>query len=114
MKGFFPFLALMVFLILHLSIYFFFVKQIVKPKIPLLILKYFLIFNFFGVMLYFAARYFVDFPQSLYFLVSLSIGAGFVLFVVTLLYQFLSILLRLIAWLFPKFAKERRGFFKML
>ncbi len=61
-------------------------------------------------MLYFAARYFVDFPQSLYFLVSLSIGVGFVLFVVTLLYQFLSILLCLIAWLFPKFAKERRGF----
>lgn len=101
-----------VFLIIHLSIYFLFIKRIVKPKIPLLILKYFLVFNFLGVMSYFMARYFVDFPQSLYFLVSLSIGVGFVLFVVTLLYQFLTLMLRLVAWLFPKFSEKRRGFFQ--
>lgn len=110
MKSFFPLLAFVVFLILHLSVYFFFIKQIIKPKIPRLVLKYFLIFNFFGVIAYFVARYFVDFPQSLYFLVSLSIGVGFVLFVVTLLYQFLSILLYFVAWLFPKFSKGRRRF----
>ncbi|TLD87576.1 metallophosphoesterase [Helicobacter sp. MIT 05-5294] len=114
MKSYFPFLALAVFLILHLGIYFGLIRQIVKPKIPRLVLKYFLVFNFLGVVSYFAARYFVDFPQSLYFLVSLSIGVGFVLFVVMLLYQFFSLVLRLIAWLFPKFSQERRGFFQNL
>lgn len=111
-KNIFPLLALIVFLIFHLSIYFLFIKRIIKLKIPLLVLKYFLIFNFLGVMSYFAARYFVDFPQSLYFLVSLSIGVGFVLFVVTLLYQFLTLMLHLVAWLFPKFSEKRRGFFQ--
>lgn len=101
-------------MILHLGIYFGLIRQIVKPKIPRLVLKYFLVFNFLGVVSYFAARYFVDFPQSLYFLVSLSIGVGFVLFVVMLLYQFFSLVLRLIAWLFPKFSQERRGFFQNL
>lgn len=111
-KNIFPLLALIVFLIFHLSIYFLFIKRIIKLKIPLLVLKYFLIFNFLGVMSYFVARYFVDFPQSLYFLVSLSIGVGFVLFVVTLLYQFLTLMLHLVAWLFPKFSEKRRGFFQ--
>lgn len=112
LKSFFPLLALMVFLIFHLSIYFFFIRQIIQPKIPRLVLKYFLVFNFLGVMTYFAARYFVDFPQSLYFLVSLSIGVGFVLFVVMLVYQTLKLVLWFLFWLFPSFSKERRGFFQ--
>ena len=112
MKNLFPLIALLVFLGFHLSIYFFFFKQIIKVRIPLLVLKYFVILNFLGVMLYFTARYFVDFPQSLYFLVSLSIGVSFVLFIVMLLYQCLSLLLKLVSVLFPKFSKERRGFFQ--
>lgn len=112
MKNIFPLIALLVFLGFHLSIYFFFFKQIIKVRISLLVLKYFIIFNFIGVVLYFVARYFMDFPQSLYFLVSLSIGVSFVLFVVMLLYQCLSLLLKLISALFPKFSKERRGFFQ--
>ena len=112
MKHLFPLLALLVFLGFHLSIYFFFFKQIIKPKIPLCIFKYFLVFNFVGVVLYFVGRYFVDFPQSLYFLVSLSIGVGFVLFVVMVFYQILSLILRLVGVAFPKFSKERRGFFQ--
>lgn len=112
MKNLFPLIALLVFLGFHLSIYFFFFKQIIKVRIPLLVLKYFIVFNFLGVVLYFTARYFMDFPQSLYFLVSLSIGVSFVLFVVMLLYQCLSLLLKLISALFPKFSKERRGFFQ--
>lgn len=112
MKHLFPLLALLVFLGLHLSIYFFFFKQIIKLKFPLRILKYFLIFNFAGVVLYFVGRYFMDFPQSLYFLVSLSIGVGFVLFVVMVLYQMLSLLLRLVGVVFPQFSKERRRFFQ--
>ncbi|WP_300706745.1 MULTISPECIES: metallophosphoesterase [Helicobacter] len=112
LKNLFPFLALLVFFIFHLSIYFFFIKKIIKLKIPLLVLKTFLIFNFFGVVVYFVARYCVDFPQSIYFLASLSIGIGFVLFVAMLVYQFLALLLRLIIWFFPKFSQERRGFFQ--
>ena len=112
MKNLFPLIALLVFLGFHLSIYFFFFKQIIKVRIPLLVLKYFIVFNFLGVVLYFTARYFMDFPQSLYFLVSLSIGVSFVLFVVMLLYQCLSLLLKFISALFPKFSKERRGFFQ--
>ena len=112
MKNLFPIIALLVFLGFHLSIYFFFFKQIIKVRISLLVLIYFIIFNFIGVVLYFVARYFMDFPQSLYFLVSLSIGVSFVLFVVMLLYQCLSLLLKLISALFPKFSKERRGFFQ--
>ncbi|WP_300827266.1 metallophosphoesterase, partial [Helicobacter sp. UBA3407] len=90
----------------------FFIKKIIKLKIPLLVLKTFLIFNFFGVVVYFVARYCVDFPQSIYFLASLSIGIGFVLFVAMLVYQFLALLLHLIIWFFPKFSQERRGFFQ--
>ncbi|WP_300795886.1 hypothetical protein [Helicobacter sp. UBA3407] len=112
LKNLFPFLALLVFFIFHLSIYFFFIKKIIKLKIPFLVLKTFLIFNFFGVVVYFVARYCVDFPQSIYFLASLSIGIGFVLFVAMLVYQFLALLLRLIIWFFPKFSQERRGFFQ--
>ncbi len=112
MKNLFPFLFLGVFLIFHLSIYFLFIKQIIKVRIPRVVLKYFLVFNFFGVVLYFFGRYFVSFPQSLYFLVSLSIGVGFVLFVVTLVYQFLSLGLRICAFLSPRFLKERRAFFQ--
>lgn len=112
MKNLFPFLFLFVFFIFHLGIYFLFIKQIIKPRLPRIILKYFLIFNFLGVVVYFLGRYFISFPQSLYFLVSLSIGVGFVLFVVMLVYQFLSLLLRIITLMFPKFSQERRGFFQ--
>lgn len=112
MKNLFPFLALIVFLIFHIGIYFLFIKQIVKPRIPLAILRYFLIFNFLGVILYFWGRYFVDLPQSLYFLVSLSIGVSFVLFIVTLLYQAFSLLLLVVGILFPKFSEARRSFFR--
>lgn len=112
MKSLFPILALLVFLGFHLAIYFFFFKNIIKARNPLRILKYFLVLNFLGVVLYFGGRYFVDFPQSVYFLVSLSIGVGFVLFVVMLFYQILSLCLRIAAVLFPKLSQGRRKFFQ--
>ncbi|WP_299547158.1 metallophosphoesterase [uncultured Helicobacter sp.] len=112
MKSLFPILALLVFFGFHIGIYFLLIRRIVKPKIPQKILKYFLVLNFLGVVLYFLGRYFVDFSQSMYFLVSLSIGVSFVLFVVMLLYQGLSLMLLLVGILFPKFSKERRGFFQ--
>ncbi|WP_233704062.1 metallophosphoesterase [Helicobacter mesocricetorum] len=55
-------------------------------------------------MCYFWGRYYFNMPLTLYFLASLSIGVAFVLFVVTLIYQPLSLI--------PYFNKKRRGFFK--
>ncbi len=98
-------IALFTFLIFHILIYFFFVKRIIKPKIPLLVLRYFLIFNYLGVVCYFFGRYYWNMPQSLYFLVSLSIGVGFILLVVTLLYQPLSLI--------PYFSKKGERFYVM-
>ncbi|EES89560.1 metallophosphoesterase [Helicobacter canadensis] len=100
----FPLIALSVFLIFHLFIYFFFIKRIIKPKIPRLVFKYFLIFNYFGIVCYFLGRYYWNMSQSLYFLVSLSIGVGFILFVTALLYQPLSLI--------PYFSKKRRTFLR--
>ncbi len=110
MKSFFPLIVILVFCGIHLSVYFFLVKRIIKPKIPLLFVKYFLIFNFLGVIVYFFGRYFIEIPQSLYFLVSLSIGVGFILFVVMLLYQISLLILRIMEWTMPKFYEKRRRF----
>ena len=85
MKNLFPFLALIVFLIMHLGIYFLLFKRMIKTRFPLLLLKYFLVFNFLGILCYFWGRYYLNIPLSLYFLVSLSIGVAFVLFVFILL-----------------------------
>ncbi len=104
MKNLFPFLALIVFLIMHLGIYFLLFKRMIKTRFPLLLLKYFLVFNFLGILCYFWGRYYLNIPLSLYFLVSLSIGVAFVLFVVMLIYQPLSLI--------PYFSKKRRGFFR--
>lgn len=100
----FPLIVLSVFLIFHFFIYFFFIKRIIKPKIPLLVFKYFLIANYLGVVCYFLGRYYWNMPQSLYFLVSLSIGVGFILLVASLLYQPLSLI--------PYFSKKRRTFLR--
>ena len=43
MKNLFPFLALIVFLIMHLGIYFLLFKRMIKTRFPLLLLKYFLV-----------------------------------------------------------------------
>ena len=104
MKNFFPLIAILVFLVMHGLIYFMFIRRIITPKIPRLVIKYFLILNFLGVVCYFFGRYYWDMPQSLYFLVSLSIGVAFILFVVTLLYQPLLLI--------PYFSKKRRGFLR--
>ncbi len=58
-------------------------------------LNFFLIFNFFGVILYMISRYQISVPNSLYFLFSLSIGVIFLLFITTLFYELFHLLIKL-------------------
>lgn len=102
MKHSFPFIALAVFLITHLGIYFFYFKRIIKNPLFLRIARYFLILNYGGSLMYFFGRHYVNMPPALYFLVTLSIGITFILAVATLVYQPLSFI--------PLFSKTRRAF----
>jgi len=77
-----------------------------KPKIKSY-LNYFLIFNYFGTILYMLSRYQISVPNSLYFIFSLSMGIIFLLFLTTLFYEFFHLFVN-IAPLNP----QRRQFFK--
>lgn len=70
-------------------------------------LKYLLLLNMIGIVGYLASRYALNTPKFLYFLLSITIGVGFLLFMGTLVYEFLRILQRLIP-----FSPEKRAFFK--
>jgi len=67
----------------------------------------FLHFNLFGIFLYALGRYYIEFPNSLYFLFSVPIGIIFLLVCTTLIYDILHSLLKRVP-LQPK----RRKFFK--
>ncbi len=70
-------------------------------------LVWLLIINMLGIMGYIAARYIVYLPKAFYFLLSLSIGVGFVLFISLILYEVLHLLQRTLP-----FKEEKRAFFK--
>ena len=70
-------------------------------------LRLFLIFNFFGIMGYVLTRYYINVPQWLYFILSLSIGVGFTLVIGLVLYETLHLFLR-----FMPMDEGRRDFFK--
>lgn len=98
---------LSVFFLLNIYIY----KRLVK-KLDLThkiknLLSFFLILNYFGIVGYMLARYFVQTPNWLYFILSIPIGVLFLLFCTTLIYE----LLRYILSLTP-LTHERRNFFK--
>jgi len=96
-----------VFLAIHYLGYTRIVKHLhVKPRVKTF-LRYFLIVNYLGVLGYLASRYLLDVPDSLYFLLSLSIGVGFVTLVSIILYELLHIMQRNIP-----IDKEKRAFFK--
>ena len=97
-------IAFIVFLLMHILTYFWYFKRVIKRHRLLKGIQIFLAINFLGILLYFFGRYFVNMPPVLYFLVSLSVGVIFVLFVVMLIYQPLSLI--------PLFCGKRREFFK--
>lgn len=70
-------------------------------------LKYLLIANMFAIIGYLSSRYGFNPPKLLYFILSLSIGIGFVLFMGTILYELLHLIQRLVP-----FNEEKRTFFK--
>ncbi|MEA1983455.1 MAG: metallophosphoesterase [Campylobacterota bacterium] len=71
------------------------------------LLTVFLYVNLFGIFLYALGRYFIDFPNWLYFLLSLPIGVLFLLFCTTLLYDISRVVLVRVP-----LSDERRHFFK--
>jgi len=70
-------------------------------------LRYLLMANMAGIIGYLASRYALSPPRFLYFALSLSIGIGFLLFLGTIVYEFLHLIQRV-----APFKKEKRMFFK--
>lgn len=66
-----------------------------------------LLLNYLGVLGYIGGRYLFDLPNALYFLCSLSVGVGFMIFFGILLYEILHLLHRL-----TPFREEKRDFLK--
>lgn len=93
---FFPLVGTLIFVLLHFYIYKGLVKSIsTKPTIRLL-WKTFVVLNALACIAYLFFRQNPIIPQVLYFLLSLSLGMAFVLFIATLLYQFCSIFIMMI------------------
>ncbi len=97
---------LTVFALLSLYIYKRFICKLDIKKRYKTSLIYFLVINFFGIIAYMMTRYLVSVPNEIYFLLSLPIGVLFILFITTLIFEFLNQL--------PKTIKDekRRAFFK--
>jgi len=72
-----------------------------------LFFRVFLYLNLFGIFLYALGRYYIDFPNWLYFLFSLPVGVLFLLFCTAVLYDISHLFLSL-----TPLKKERREFFK--
>jgi predicted MPP superfamily phosphohydrolase len=69
--------------------------------------KYFLYFNYLGILAYALGRYSGEFPNWLFFLVSLPVGVLFLLFCTAIFYDISRVLLK-----FSPVAPKRREFFK--
>lgn len=69
--------------------------------------RIFLFVNFFGIIGYMLGRYYVDFPNWLYFLFSLPIGILFLLFCTAIIYDISIVILKR-----ATLSKRRRDFFK--
>ncbi|WP_324172834.1 metallophosphoesterase [Sulfurimonas sp.] len=78
------------------------IKQIYKRY-----LRIFLIVNFLGIIAYMIGRYYIDFPNWLYFIFSLPIGILFLLFCTAVIYDISRVLLH-----HSPISQKRRNFFK--
>ncbi|PAF41357.1 hypothetical protein BKH45_07440 [Helicobacter sp. 11S03491-1] len=92
----FPFLISIVFLILHFVVYRGLFYQLSHSKIVKNCLKFLMIINFIGSVCYLFLKQYSSLPQWIYFLLSLSIGIIFSLFIATVVYQFLAFFIRFI------------------
>lgn len=107
MQLMFPLIVTLFFAMVHYLSYSRVISHLhVKPSTRS-VLKYLLLLNMAAILGYLASRYAFNPPKYLYFLLSLSIGIGFLLFIGTIAYELLRLLLRL-----APFSKEKRAFFK--
>jgi len=93
------------------AIHYYFYKRVAQRlhlgDQTLIILQWFVILNLFGIIGYLSGRYFVDTPNWLYFLFSLSLGVGFCFLILTLLYEIIHFAIHTIP-----FDKSKRAFIK--
>lgn len=107
MKTFFPFIVTLFFAMVHYLAYTRVIHRMhVKVRTKKFI-KYLLILNLLVIIGYLASRYTLSPPKILYFLLSLGIGVGFVLFIGTIFYEVLHLLQQ-----YTPFSEEKRTFFK--
>jgi len=95
-----------IFAIIHYLGYKRIIKKLHINEIVKKWLIYALIFNYLNILGYLASRYFIDVPNVLYFIFSLSIGVGFVTLVSIIVYEILNIFHKI------PFEQSKRDFFK--
>lgn len=100
----FPVVLSCIFLGIHILAYFSIVKPI-RFKSVRIIFAIFLVCNFLGIEGYFYARYLVGLPHFIFYLLSISIGIGFVLLLASILLWFL----RGVNWLLFSKQKDREA-----
>lgn len=108
MKSILFFLAISgVFILINIYISRRFIHKLDISEKAKIIFRIFLVVNFFGIMGYILGRYYIDFPNWLYFLFSLPIGILFLLFCSAIIYDVLRVFLSKIP-----ISDSRRNFFK--
>jgi len=107
LKILFPLAMATLFFAIHYLGYSRIIKHLhVKPRTQVY-LKYLLILNYLGIIGYLLSRYFLHVPNILYFIFSLSIGIGFVIFMSIIFYELLHVIQKNIP-----LDKSKRAFFK--
>lgn len=107
MKSLFPFIVSIFFAMVHYLAYTRVIRRLHVKVQTQSLLKYLLVINMIVIIGYLASRYTLSPPKVLYFLLSLGIGVGFVLFIGTILYEILHLLQQ-----HTPFSPEKRIFFK--
>lgn len=107
MKTLFPLIATIFFVMVHYLTYTRVVSHLHIQLRTRVLLKYFLILNMIGIIGYLSSRYLFSPPKYLYFLLSLTVGIGFVIFISTIVYELLHLAQRVIP-----FNPQKRAFFK--
>lgn len=107
MKILFPLIVTLFFAMVHYLTYTRVVSHLHIRSKTRLILKIFLFLNMVGIIGYLLSRYLFSPPKTLYFLLSLTIGIGFLFFVGTIVYEFLHFIQK-----FIPFDPKKRIFFK--
>ena len=107
MKLLFPFILTIFFALVHYLGYSRIIKKLHVSVRAFKWLRLFLVINFLAIVGYVAARYLFYLPKPLYFLFSLSVGIGFVLFFSLILYELLHLMQRTLP-----FSPQKRASFK--